>query len=164
VRALSLAPDAYTVELGGRLCAALVAVLEVTDEAARGQVLDGTGPFETEALRQLTELPPLLAAAPPEGRTEAALEFLLAATDRDETVRAAVSVLGRLARAGTRRRPGRRGRPAPARHGRRPGAGPPRRPVGDLAAAARRRAATTPPSLRTWRCAPAPRAGREWCG
>jgi hypothetical protein len=100
VRALSLAPDAYTVELGGRLCAALVAVLEVTDEAARGQVLDGTGPFETEALRQLTELPPLLAAAPPEGRTEAALEFLLAATDRDETVRAAVSVLGRLARAG----------------------------------------------------------------
>ena len=100
VRALSLAPDAYTVELGGRLCSALVAVLEVTDEAAREQVLAGTGPFETEALRQLTELPPLLAAAPPEGRNDAALEFLLAASDRDETVRAAVSVLGRLARAG----------------------------------------------------------------
>jgi hypothetical protein len=100
VRALSLAPDAYTVELGGRLCSALVAVHEVTDQAARTQVLEATGPFETEALRQLTELPPLLAGLPAEGRNDAALEFLLAASDRDETVRAAVSVLGRLARAG----------------------------------------------------------------
>jgi hypothetical protein len=100
VRALSLAPDDYTVELGGRLCAALVTVLEATDESAREQVLAQTGPFETEALRQLTELPRALAAAPPDKRTETAMDFLLSAADRDETVRAAVSVLGRLARAG----------------------------------------------------------------
>jgi hypothetical protein len=100
VRALSLAPDEYTVELGGRLCAGLVAVLEATDEAAREQVLAQTGPFETEALRQLTELPPLLEQTPPAKRTETAMDFLLSAQDRDETVRAAVSVLGRLARAG----------------------------------------------------------------
>ena len=100
VRALSLAPDDYTVELGGRLCAALVAVLEETDEVAREQVLAQTGPFETEALRQLTELPRVLAETSPDKRTEAAMDFLLSAPDRDETVRAAVSVLGRLARAG----------------------------------------------------------------
>jgi hypothetical protein len=100
VRALSLAPDDYTVELGGRLCAALSTVLAATDESAREQVLAQTGPFETEALRQLTELPRLLDAAPAEKRTETAMDFLLSASDRDETVRAAVSVLGRLARAG----------------------------------------------------------------
>jgi hypothetical protein len=100
VRALSLAPDDYTVELGGRLCAALATVLESTDERAREQVLAQTGPFETEALRQLTELPRLLAAVPGDKRTETAMDFLLSSSDRDETVRAAVSVLGRLARAG----------------------------------------------------------------
>ncbi len=100
VRALSLAPDEYSVELGGRLCAALAAVLEATDESAREQVLAQTGPFETEALRQLTELPRLLEAAPADKRTETAMDFLLSSADRDETVRAAVSVLGRLARAG----------------------------------------------------------------
>ena len=100
VRALSLAPDDYTIELGGRLCAALVAVLDATDDSAREQVLAATGPFETEALRQLTELPVALADTPVEKRTETAMDFLLSAADRDETVRAAVSVLGRLARAG----------------------------------------------------------------
>jgi hypothetical protein len=100
VRALSLAPDEYSVELGGRLCAALVAVLQVTDQTAREQVLAQTGPFETEALRQLTELPRVLEVAPADKRTETAMDFLLAAPDRDDTVRAAVSVLGRLARAG----------------------------------------------------------------
>ena len=99
VRALSLAPEDYTVELGGRLCAALAAVLDESDETSREQVLAQTGPFETEALRQLTELPPLLAATSADKRTEAAMEFLLASPDRDEPVRAAVSVLGRLARA-----------------------------------------------------------------
>lgn len=99
VRALSLAPDDYSVELGGRLCAALTSVLQTTDEAARDRVLVQTGPFETEALRQLTELPPLLDAAPADKRTETAMDFLLSSSDRDETVRAAVSVLGRLARA-----------------------------------------------------------------
>lgn len=100
VRALSLAPDDYTIELGGRLCAALVAVLEASDETAREHVLAATGPFETEALRQLTELPTALADVPAEKKTETAMDFLLSAADKDETVRAAVSVLGRLARAG----------------------------------------------------------------
>ncbi len=99
VRALSLAPEDYTVELGGRLCAALVSVLQLAGDSAREQVLAQTGPFETEALRQLTELPPLLDAAPADKHTETAMDFLLSSPDRDDTVRAAVSVLGRLARA-----------------------------------------------------------------
>lgn len=99
VRALSLAPDEYTIELGGRLCAALATVLAETDENARELVLAQTGPFETEAMRQLTELPRVLAQVSVDKRTETAMDFLLSAPDRDETVRAAVSVLGRLARA-----------------------------------------------------------------
>ena len=99
VRALSLAPDEYTIELGGRLCSALATVLAESDESARELVLAQTGPFETEALRQLTELPRVLSQVSADKRTETAMDFLLSAPDRDETVRAAVSVLGRLARA-----------------------------------------------------------------
>jgi hypothetical protein len=100
VRALELAPDEFTLELGGRLCAALVTAFASTGPAAVAAVIERTGPFESEALRLLTELPALLEPVAAESRTDAAMQFLVAANDRDETVRAAVSVIARLAREG----------------------------------------------------------------
>jgi hypothetical protein len=58
VRAIELAPDDYSVELGALLCSALVQALAMTTPAHREAVLAATGPFESEALRLLTELPP----------------------------------------------------------------------------------------------------------
>jgi hypothetical protein len=98
VRALELAPDGYSVELGGRLCAALVAALEASTPAHRDAVLAQVGPFETEALRLLQDLPAALVAAEPAQRNEAAMTSLLVGEDRDETIRAAVSLVARLAR------------------------------------------------------------------
>lgn len=98
VRAVELAPDDYSVELGALLCTALVSAVDVSSPADRQAVLGGTGPFETEALRLLEQLPPLVEAAPVGGRTEAAMKLLLDADDREEGLRAAVSVVARLAR------------------------------------------------------------------
>ncbi|HWH27894.1 MAG TPA: hypothetical protein VNU26_02845 [Mycobacteriales bacterium] len=98
VRAVDLAPDDYSVELGERLCAALVAAVQLSEPAHREAVLEQTGPFETEALRLVADLPVLLAGTEPGRRAEAALTFLLGGSDREETVRAAVSVVARLAR------------------------------------------------------------------
>ncbi len=98
VRALELAPDVFTVELGGRLCGALAEAVHQADEVTVAAVLEGVGPFETEVLRLLVELPPVLGQGPVAERTERTMHFLLAAEDRDETVRAAVSVIARLAR------------------------------------------------------------------
>ena len=98
VRAVDLAPEDYSVELGERLCAALVAAVELSEQPHRDAVLEQTGPFETEALRLLLDLPPLIGGTEPERRAEAALTFLLGGGDREETVRAAVSVVARLAR------------------------------------------------------------------
>ena len=60
VRAIELAPDDYSVELGALLCAALVQALDAATPAHRAAVQEATGPFESEALRLLTELPPAL--------------------------------------------------------------------------------------------------------
>jgi hypothetical protein len=98
VRALELAPDVFTVELGARLCGALAEAVHQADEVTIATVLEGVGPFETEVLRLLVELPAVLAQGPAAERTERTMHFLLAAQDRDETVRAAVSVIARLAR------------------------------------------------------------------
>ena len=98
VRALELAPDVFTVELGARLCGALAEAVHEADEVTVAAVLEGVGPFETEVLRLLLELPPLLGRGTAADRTEHTMHFLLAAGDRDETVRAAVSVIARLAR------------------------------------------------------------------
>jgi hypothetical protein len=98
VRAVELAPEEYAVELGDLLCAALVAAVSVSGPEHREALLAQTGPFETEALRLLGDLPPLLEATEPARRNEAALQLLLAGQDREETVRAAVSVVARLAR------------------------------------------------------------------
>lgn len=99
VRALELAPDVYTAELAGRLCSALVAAVQGTDAATLREVLEGIGPFESEALRLLTAMPAMIGATPVSDRTDAAMQLLLAGSDRDETVRAAVSCIARLSRA-----------------------------------------------------------------
>ena len=98
VRALELAPDSFTAELGGRLCAALATAVHDADDPTIGTVLDRVGPFESEVLRILTMLPAAVRSAAPAKRTDVVMQFLLAAQDRDETVRAAVSVIARLAR------------------------------------------------------------------
>ncbi len=98
VRALELAPEDFTVELGARLCASLVTAFDLASSDALDAVTAQTGPFETEALRLLSALPPALAATG-HGQIETAMTVLLESSDRDETVRAAVSLVARLARA-----------------------------------------------------------------
>jgi hypothetical protein len=98
VRAVDLAPEEYAVELSELLCAALASAVAASTPADREALLAQTGPFETEALRLLSELPATVDTAPPSGRTEAVLSLLLAGADREETVRAAVSLVARLAR------------------------------------------------------------------
>lgn len=102
VRALELAPEEYTTELGGRLCAALAAAFAATPASELAKVVEATGPFESEALRQLHGLPTALAiaAATDDSPPHVTLDFLLAGPDRDEAIRAAVSLVARLARAG----------------------------------------------------------------
>jgi hypothetical protein len=98
VRAAELAPDDYSLELGRLLCSALATATEVTTPAHREALLAATGPFETESLRLLGELPGVLADVDDAQRTDATMHFLLDGDDRDETLRAAVSVVARLAR------------------------------------------------------------------
>jgi hypothetical protein len=98
VRAVDLAPEEYAVQLSELLCAALVEAVRLGSAADREALLAQTGPFETEALRLLTELAPVVEGTPYGDRVEAVLQFLLAGDDREESVRAAVSVVARLAR------------------------------------------------------------------
>lgn len=98
VRALELAPESFTAELGGRLCAALATAVHDAGDPTISTVLERVGPFESEVLRMLTTLPAAVASATPTKRTEVVMQFLLGAPDRDETVRGAVSVIARLAR------------------------------------------------------------------
>ena len=100
VRALELAPEDFTVELGARLCAALVAAMQAASPETVQTVLEQTGPFESEALRLLTTLPTVLSSTSGPTQVEAAMRVLLEARERDETVRAAISVIARLSRAG----------------------------------------------------------------
>lgn len=100
VRAIELAPDEYSLELGALLCGALVQAVQVTTPAHRAAVLAETGPFETEALRLLTELPPALEAVPPAEQVDTTMALLVAGADREEVVRAGVSTVARLAREG----------------------------------------------------------------
>ena len=100
LRALDMAPEEFQTELGGRLCTALVAAVSAAGPAGRASVLEQTGPFEPEVLRLLTDLPPLLRPDDPtadDARTAA--DVVLAGTDHDESVRAAVTAIARLARA-----------------------------------------------------------------
>ena len=99
LRALALAPPEHAVELGVLLCTALMAAFDGADEETVRRLVAETGPFETEVLRLLDELPGRLMVTPEGDRTEVAMELLLAGDDRDETIRGAVSVLARVARA-----------------------------------------------------------------
>jgi hypothetical protein len=98
LRALSLAPHEHAAELGVLLCTALVAGFDGAGDATVAELVAATGPFETEVLRLLDELPKALTRPEPE-RVEAAMELLLGGDDRDETIRGAVSLLARIARA-----------------------------------------------------------------
>lgn len=98
VQALQLAPEAFTAELGTRLCTALLEAVEGAEPAAVAAVLGQTGPFEVEGFRLLTDLPAALVAVAPDQRPATVMQLLLDGQDRDDTVRAAVSVLARLAR------------------------------------------------------------------
>lgn len=100
VRALELAPEPYTAELARRLCSAVATAFAVSPATTVTSVREATGPFEDEVLRQLDGVPAALEAAAPAARTQAAMDVLLAGDDRDEAVRAAVSVVARLARSG----------------------------------------------------------------
>jgi hypothetical protein len=98
VRAVDLAPQEYALELSELLVGALVNAIRLSEPEHRQALLAQTGPFETEALRILTDLPPLLEATPGAKQIESALTFLLAGDDRNETVQASVSVIARLGR------------------------------------------------------------------
>ncbi len=95
VRALELAPPEFQVELAGRLAQALVAAVGAGGPAGIAAVEASAGPFETEVLRLLSTLPAALAAVP---GPDTAAQVVLDGADRDESVRAAVSVIARLAR------------------------------------------------------------------
>ena len=100
LRALDMAPEEFQTELGGRLCTALVAAVSAAGPTGIATVLAQTGPFEPEVLRLLTELPPRLRPDDPaadDARTAA--DVVLAGADHDESVRAAVAAIARLAQA-----------------------------------------------------------------
>lgn len=98
VGALQVVPDEMMIEIAARLSAALRhAVEQATPEDVQA-VRARTGPFEAEALRLLDDLPARLAAVPPVERTDIAMEVVGQSADRDEGVRAAVSVAAALAR------------------------------------------------------------------
>lgn len=99
IRALQLLEPGEAVEVGIRLAAALSQGVIGASEHHRELVRSGLGPFETESLRLLAELPDLLAATPETDRTDVTMHALLAVPDRDEGIRAAVSLTAALARA-----------------------------------------------------------------
>ena len=98
VRAMGLAPEDFQVELGRRLSLALAAACKAAGAVNTQAVLDQTGPFETEVLRLLTELPAALERSTQHPATTVS-QLLLAGPDLEETARASVSVIVRLARA-----------------------------------------------------------------
>ena len=99
LRALSLAPAEHAAELGSRLAAALVAAFEDAEPLVLAAVAEQSGPFESEVLRLLAELPPLLVTTPQAEQVSATLTLLMVGGDVDETVRGALSVISRLVRA-----------------------------------------------------------------
>lgn len=101
VRGVEYGPDDFQVALGALLSAALSTAVLVAGPAAVAETTATTGPFESEALRLLDELPAALelGGPPPRDAAERAGRLLLSGTEREDTVRAAVSIVARLARA-----------------------------------------------------------------
>ena len=104
VRGLEFGPESFQLELGGLLSAALATAVRAAGPDGVAAVVEQTGPFESEVLRLLTELPRALTApsggAGAGGKAEAdrVVEVLLGGPDLEETARAAVSAIARLAR------------------------------------------------------------------
>ncbi len=99
LRALSLAPAEHSAELSSRLCTALIAAFEDAEPPVLAQIAQQSGPFESEVLRLITELPPLLATTPEPEQVSATLTLLMVGGDVDETVRGVLSLISRLVRA-----------------------------------------------------------------
>lgn len=99
VRGLEFGPESFQLELGGLLSAALATAVRAAGPAGVADVVAQTGPFEGEVLRLLTELPGALQAQHGTGEADRVIEVLLGGPDLEETARAAVSVVARLARA-----------------------------------------------------------------
>ncbi len=98
LRALEHGPDDVQVELGGRLSAALATAVRTAGPAGRAAVAGRVGPFESEVLRLLSDVPPALEDPEAHSDVDAAMLQILAGPDRDEAVSAAVRVVALLAR------------------------------------------------------------------
>jgi len=93
VRGLAYGPPEFQVALGELVSGVLATAAEVAGPGVVATVLAETGPFEDEVIRLLTQVP--IAG----GGAVGVAEVLAVSGDREETVRAAVSVSARLARA-----------------------------------------------------------------
>ena len=98
VRGLEFGPESFQLELGGLLSAALATAVRAAGPAGVAAVVEQTGPFESEVLRLLTDLPAALAAPGTTAEADRVVEVLLGGPDLEETARAAVSAVARLAR------------------------------------------------------------------
>lgn len=98
LRALEHGPDEVQVELGGRLSAALATAVRAAGAEGRTAVAGRVGPFESEVLRLLSEVPMALEDPEVQSDTDAAMLQILAGADREEAVRSAVRVIALLAR------------------------------------------------------------------
>ena len=98
LRALEHGPDDVQVELGGRLSAALAVAVRLAGPGGREAVAGRVGPFESEVLRLLSDVPAALDDPAAHSDTDAAMQQVLAGVDREEAVRAAVRTVALLAR------------------------------------------------------------------
>lgn len=98
LRALEHGPDEVQVELGGRLSAALANAVRTAGPAGRAAVAGRVGPFESEVLRLLSDVPPALEDPEAHSDTDVAMLHILAGPDREESVSAAVRLVALLAR------------------------------------------------------------------
>ena len=98
LRALEHGPEEVQVELGGRLSAALATAVRTAGDAGRAAVAGRVGPFESEVLRLLSDVPPALADPEAHSDTDAAMLQILAGSDRGEAVSSAVRLVALLAR------------------------------------------------------------------
>lgn len=98
VRGLEFGPEPFQLELGGLLSAALATAVRAAGSQGVAAVVEQTGPFESEVLRLLTDLPAALTARPGSAEADRVVEVLLGGPDLEETARAAVSAIARLAR------------------------------------------------------------------
>ena len=98
LRALEHGPEEVQVELGGRLSAALATAVRTAGPRGRDAVAGSVGPFESEVLRLLQDLPTALDDPAATSDTDSAMLQVLAGPDREDAVRSAVRTVALLAR------------------------------------------------------------------